>query len=152
MTTVDKPDFYSAKHAAAFTFPGAVVALDPAAISSGDVRMCCSASLSMSRELHSTSAAAPGIRARNLASRVERVDGLDISANMIEGAQCQPGGDAANIRWSVGAAEKTALDPTSNSRGVTRSGAGTTVPVYAFVASGCGTTTPPGRRWPRRGW
>lgn len=52
-----------------------------------------------------------GKLARELAPRVARVDAVDLAAEMVaEGARL-PGGDAANLRWSVGRAEEAPLDP-----------------------------------------
>lgn len=47
--------------------------------------------------------------ARRLARRVERVDAIDISARMVAAGQRLAGGDAANLRWQVGALEDTPL-------------------------------------------
>lgn len=52
-----------------------------------------------------------GAIARPLASRVDRVDAIDLAAEMVEEGRRLPGGDAANLRWSVGAAEEAPLDP-----------------------------------------
>ncbi len=49
--------------------------------------------------------------ARPLATRVERVDAVDISPGMIELGQRLPGGDAPRLRWLLGRAEDTPLDP-----------------------------------------
>jgi SAM-dependent methyltransferase len=48
--------------------------------------------------------AGEGALARPLAARVDQVDAVDISAAMIEAGRRRPGGDAANLRWIVGAA------------------------------------------------
>ena len=49
--------------------------------------------------------------ARALAPRVARVDAIDFAAEMVaEGARL-PGGDAPNLRWSVGPMEDAPLDP-----------------------------------------
>jgi SAM-dependent methyltransferase len=48
--------------------------------------------------------------ARRLASLVERVDAVDISAGMIAMGQRLPGGDTPNLRWLIGAMEDVPLD------------------------------------------
>ncbi|MGD0704020.1 MAG: class I SAM-dependent methyltransferase [Trebonia sp.] len=53
--------------------------------------------------------AGEGALARPLAARVDEVDAVDISAAMIEEGRRRPGGDAANLRWIVGAAETAPL-------------------------------------------
>ena len=53
--------------------------------------------------------AGEGALARPLAARVDQVDALDISAAMIEQGRRWTGGDAANLRWIVGAAETAPL-------------------------------------------
>ena len=53
--------------------------------------------------------AGEGALARPLAARVDQVDAVDISAAMVSEGQRRPGGDAANLRWIVGAAETTPL-------------------------------------------
>ena len=53
--------------------------------------------------------AGEGALARPLAARVDQVDAVDISAAMIEAGRRRPGGDAANLRWIVGAAETAPL-------------------------------------------
>jgi SAM-dependent methyltransferase len=50
-----------------------------------------------------------GELARGLASSVERVDAVDFSAAMLELARRLPGGDADNLRWTLGAVEDVAL-------------------------------------------
>ncbi len=50
-----------------------------------------------------------GALARPLASRVDHVDALDISAAMIDCGRRRPGGQATNLRWIVGAAETAEL-------------------------------------------
>jgi len=49
--------------------------------------------------------------ARELAPRVARVDAVDLAVEMIEEGKRLPGGDASNLRWWVGRAEETPLDP-----------------------------------------
>jgi SAM-dependent methyltransferase len=49
--------------------------------------------------------------ARRLASLVERLDAVDISAAMIAAGRRLPGGDAPNLRWIVGGMEDAPLDP-----------------------------------------
>jgi SAM-dependent methyltransferase len=49
--------------------------------------------------------------ARRLAPLVQRLDAVDISAPMIAAGQRLPGGDAANLRWLVGALEDAPLSP-----------------------------------------
>ena len=49
--------------------------------------------------------------ARKLAARVARVDAVDLAAEMVEAGRARPGGDAANLRWSVGRAEDTPFEP-----------------------------------------
>ncbi|HET9016461.1 MAG TPA: methyltransferase domain-containing protein [Thermomicrobiaceae bacterium] len=49
--------------------------------------------------------------ARPLAPRVARVDALDVSAEMVAEGRRAPGGDAPNLRWTVGRAEDAPLDP-----------------------------------------
>jgi SAM-dependent methyltransferase len=53
----------------------------------------------------------PGDLARPLASRVTRVDAVDVSAAMVELGRTRPGGSAANLRWTVGRVETAELDP-----------------------------------------
>ena len=48
---------------------------------------------------------------RPLAARVDRIDAVDISAEMIAVAKTLPGGDAPNIRWQQARAEEATLDP-----------------------------------------
>ena len=52
-----------------------------------------------------------GFLARPLAERAERVDALDVSAAMIAQGKLLPGGDSPRLRWIVGRAEDTPLDP-----------------------------------------
>jgi trans-aconitate methyltransferase len=52
-----------------------------------------------------------GDLARNLATRVDRVDAVDISAEMIAAGKALPGGDLPNLRWVLGTAEDAPLDP-----------------------------------------
>jgi SAM-dependent methyltransferase len=52
-----------------------------------------------------------GELARGLAPQVPRVDAVDISAPMVERGRQLPGGDAANLRWTVAAIEDAALEP-----------------------------------------
>jgi ubiquinone/menaquinone biosynthesis C-methylase UbiE len=54
--------------------------------------------------------AGDGALARPLASRVDRVDALDISAAMLTAGARLPGGDGPNLRWLLGAAETAQLD------------------------------------------
>lgn len=49
--------------------------------------------------------------ARPLATRVDRVDAVDPSPEMIARGRGQPGGDASNLRWLRGFAEDVALSP-----------------------------------------
>ena len=49
--------------------------------------------------------------ARNLATRVDRVDAVDISTEMIAAGKALPGGDLPNLRWILGTAEDAPLDP-----------------------------------------
>jgi SAM-dependent methyltransferase len=49
--------------------------------------------------------------ARPLAPLVERVDAVDFSAAMIGRGQQLPGGQAANLRWILGALEEVSLQP-----------------------------------------
>ena len=49
--------------------------------------------------------------ARRLARRMQRVDGVDISAAMIGVGQRLPGGHAANLRWQVAGIEDATLSP-----------------------------------------
>jgi ubiquinone/menaquinone biosynthesis C-methylase UbiE len=53
--------------------------------------------------------AGEGALARPLASRVDHVDALDVSAAMIEAGRGRPGGRQPNLRWIVGAAETARL-------------------------------------------
>lgn len=53
--------------------------------------------------------AGEGAIARPLASRVEHVDAVDISAAMIAAGQQRPGGRRPNLRWIAGAAETAPL-------------------------------------------
>lgn len=50
--------------------------------------------------------AGEGALARPLAARVDRVDAVDVSVAMVEAGRRRPGGDRANLRWLVGAAEE----------------------------------------------
>jgi SAM-dependent methyltransferase len=50
-----------------------------------------------------------GELARRLAPHVERVDAVDFSEAMLELARQLPGGDAENIRWTLGAVEDVLL-------------------------------------------
>lgn len=52
-----------------------------------------------------------GFVARPLASYVDRVDGVDFSAPMLEVARALPDGDHPNIRWIYGPVEEVDLDP-----------------------------------------
>ncbi len=52
-----------------------------------------------------------GDLARRLASLVERVDAVDLSAGMIETGKRLPGGDDPHIRWIHAAAEQAPLAP-----------------------------------------
>jgi ubiquinone/menaquinone biosynthesis C-methylase UbiE len=54
--------------------------------------------------------AGEGALARPLASLVDRVHALDISAAMVEAGRQRPGGQRSNLRWIVGAAETVPLD------------------------------------------
>ncbi len=49
--------------------------------------------------------AGEGALARPLAARVDQVDALDVSAAMLAAGARRPGGDRANLRWLLGAAE-----------------------------------------------
>jgi SAM-dependent methyltransferase len=49
--------------------------------------------------------------ARRMAPLVARLDAVDVSWRMIARGQALPGGDAANLRWIVGAAEEAPLEP-----------------------------------------
>jgi SAM-dependent methyltransferase len=51
-----------------------------------------------------------GELARRVAPESERVDAVDFSEAMLELARRLPGGDANNIRWTLGAVEDVALD------------------------------------------
>ena len=53
--------------------------------------------------------AGEGALARPLAALVDQVDAVDISAAMVEEGRRRPGGDAANLRWIVGAVETAPL-------------------------------------------
>jgi SAM-dependent methyltransferase len=53
--------------------------------------------------------AGEGALARPLASRVDHVDALDVSAAMVETGRRRPGGGRPNLRWIVGAAETAEL-------------------------------------------
>ncbi|HEX7993280.1 MAG TPA: class I SAM-dependent methyltransferase, partial [Streptosporangiaceae bacterium] len=53
--------------------------------------------------------AGEGALARPLASLVERVDAVDISAAMVAAGRRRPGGDQPNLHWIVGAAESAPL-------------------------------------------
>jgi SAM-dependent methyltransferase len=53
----------------------------------------------------------PGDLARPLASRVARVDAVDVSGPMIARGRSLPGGDAANVRWILARIEDARLDP-----------------------------------------
>jgi SAM-dependent methyltransferase len=53
----------------------------------------------------------PGDLARPLASRVARVDAVDVSEPMIARGRALPGGDASNLRWIVARIEEAPLDP-----------------------------------------
>ncbi len=48
---------------------------------------------------------------RPLAPRVDRIDAVDLAAEMIDVAKALPGGMAGNIHWQVARAEDAALDP-----------------------------------------
>ncbi len=52
-----------------------------------------------------------GFVARPLVSLVDRVDGVDFSAPMLEIARSLPNGDHPNIRWIHGPIEEAELDP-----------------------------------------
>lgn len=49
--------------------------------------------------------------ARDLAPRVSHIDAIDLSAEMVAEGKRMRGGGAPNIRWSIGRAEETPLDP-----------------------------------------
>ena len=53
--------------------------------------------------------AGEGPLARPLAARVDQVDAVEISAAMVSEGRRRPGGDAANLRWIIGAAETARL-------------------------------------------
>ena len=53
--------------------------------------------------------AGEGALARPLAALVDQVDAVEISAAMVDEGRRRPGGDAANLRWIVGAAETAPL-------------------------------------------
>jgi SAM-dependent methyltransferase len=53
----------------------------------------------------------PGDLARPLASRVARVDAVDVSEAMVRRGRSIRGGDAANLRWIVAPIEEAPLDP-----------------------------------------
>jgi ubiquinone/menaquinone biosynthesis C-methylase UbiE len=53
--------------------------------------------------------AGEGALARPLASRVDHVDALDLSAAMVAAGQGRPGGRQRNLRWIIGAAETAGL-------------------------------------------
>lgn len=53
--------------------------------------------------------AGEGAIARPLASRVDRVDAVDISAAMIEAGRLRPGGQQPNLHWILGAVETAEL-------------------------------------------
>jgi SAM-dependent methyltransferase len=53
--------------------------------------------------------AGDGAIARPLATRVDQVDALDVSAAMLAEGARRPGGQAANLRWILGAAESAEL-------------------------------------------
>lgn len=55
--------------------------------------------------------AGTGDLARGLAARLDRVDAVDASAEMIAAGKAFPGGDSPNLRWILGAAEDAPLDP-----------------------------------------
>ena len=52
-----------------------------------------------------------GYLARPLSQRVDAVDAVDISANMIAQGKRMPGGNAPNLRWIEGSVEEAALSP-----------------------------------------
>jgi len=52
-----------------------------------------------------------GFLARPLAERAERVDAVDVSAEMVAQGKRLPGGDSPRLRWIVGRAEDAPLDP-----------------------------------------
>lgn len=52
-----------------------------------------------------------GYLARPLSQRVDAVDAVDISANMIAQGKQLPGGDAPNLCWIEGSVEEAALSP-----------------------------------------
>jgi SAM-dependent methyltransferase len=54
--------------------------------------------------------AGEGAIARPLASRVERIDAIDISPAMVDAGKRRPGGDQENIRWQVSSIETAELD------------------------------------------
>lgn len=53
--------------------------------------------------------AGEGALARPLASLVDQVDALDVSAAMVDAGRARPGGGHPNLRWTVGAAESAPL-------------------------------------------
>lgn len=55
--------------------------------------------------------AGSGNIARYLVERVEQVDAVDISRNMIEKGKTLPNGDNSRLRWVFGRAEDAPLDP-----------------------------------------
>jgi len=52
-----------------------------------------------------------GDLARGLASRADRIDALDPSAEMLAAGKLLPGGDSPHLRWMLGTAEDAPLDP-----------------------------------------
>jgi len=111
MSVFEKPDYYSAEHAAAFQFPAVAASYwtrPPYPPQTFD-------------ELQRLIVDQPrtvldvgcgiGNFARELAPRVERVDAVDISVPMLDEARRQPGGDASNIRWLLVSAETADLHP-----------------------------------------
>jgi SAM-dependent methyltransferase len=107
---IEKPEFFSSEHAAAFGFPGVAAAywtrpLYPAAIIErllGVLDGDCRAVLDIG--------CGTGQIARRLAPDVDRGDAVDISEVMLREAAANTGGEG-RIRWIHGAVETVELDP-----------------------------------------
>src|SRR5258708_10850598 len=53
----------------------------------------------------------PGVIARAMLSRIDKVDAVDVSAAMIRRGKTLPGGDDSNLQWICGAIEEVVVFP-----------------------------------------
>jgi len=105
-----RPEFLTGPHARAWDDPEVAALyrhrlLYPPALFDALIEL-----LGTARRVVLDAGAGTGAIARNIASRVERVDAVEPSAAMIAEARRLPGGDSARIRWIRSTAEDAPLD------------------------------------------